>query len=269
MTVSIEPAETDVAQAIEREIQTWLAQAPSQLGTDAARPIEAEADRFSGRFLVYAVRALPGDCDRERVISAAASVECLSAQMRLKDTTALDAADEEQTRALLASDFLHSLAYAGVTPGDPAEAEQSGESIGQACYRSLATASQRLTSCWLQSADAMDSHQNAPIEPIVTATAGELAGLLGRANEQHLDALKSLGVTLGFERWRQRTGQEEYEPDDADSECPWLDQALPNRFTSAAARDWLSVLPESPERSALGRFIDSVFKPTNREVSEA
>lgn len=267
MTVSIEAAETDVRRAIERRIQTWLAPAPSQLAADAARAIDDEADRFSGQFLVFAARALPGDCDRDHLISAAASVECLSAQMRLKAAAALGPDDETMTRGLLASDFLHSLAYAGVTEHDAPTAEQSDEAVGQACYRSLATASQRLASCWLKSADATESPRNAPIEPVITATAGELAGRLGRASEQHRDALRSLGLTLGFERWRRRTGQLRDEPDEIDSECPGLPQSQPDRLTSAEARDFLSMLPESPERSVLGRFVDAVFNPTSSELS--
>ncbi|QGN06701.1 hypothetical protein Hrd1104_04930 [Halorhabdus sp. CBA1104] len=267
MTASSESAETDIARAIDRQIQTWLKAAPAQLVTDATRPIEEAADQFSGRYLVLAGQALPGTADREQLLSAAASVACLSAQMRLKANEAIEADSDDTTRAVLASDFLHSLAYAGVPTDDsPAQTRHATESIGQACYRSLTTASQRFTRCWFRSG-ANDSAQTAPIEPIVTAAAGELAGLLEEANDKRLDALRSLGLTLGLQRWRQRTSRTQSRHRAAESD-PELPQGLPEALTQTEVQEALSMLPESSDRSVLERFVDSVLTIGHSNPSE-
>ncbi|WP_181686218.1 hypothetical protein [Halorhabdus salina] len=268
MTASIESAEEDIVRAIDRQIQTWVREAPAQLATDAIGPVEDATDWLSGRYLVLAARALPGETDREQVLSAAASVVCLSAEMRLKVSVALDADSDDTTRTLLASDFLHSLAYAGVPKdGSPARTDHADDSIGQACYRSLATASQRLTSCWLRPAGS-DSPKDAPIEPIVTAAAGELAGLLEETNDKRLDALRSLGLTLGVKQWRERTDHPQSLRTDAD-DGPQAVQALPDTLTRTEVQEVLSMLPESSDRSVLERFVDSVCTTSHREVSNA
>ncbi|MFW5949907.1 MAG: hypothetical protein ACOCR6_00965 [archaeon] len=190
-----------IRSAIDRQIQSLFESAPSQLATDARRPFEAVENRFRGRFLVASVRALPGRCDTDVAVSAAASVELLFGQAWLNERAAgfvddLPAA-VHRTRTLLASDYLHALAYAST----PSLSEDPR--LGQSWYRSLERATQRLAAAWVRSAGTSDSEitETVPTEPILMGTAGRLAAVLGDAPE-YRDSLIATGTALGITRWR-------------------------------------------------------------------
>jgi hypothetical protein len=254
---------TAIRETIDREIRSWLDRAPSTLADQALRPFDAVDDRFRGRFLVLGDQALPGRSDPDRTIPLAASVELLFGQAWLDEraTGKSEQQDGEinRTRALLASDYLHALAYDGVSRAieDPQRGEES--------YRLVAAASRRLTESWTRTSDTTDgSPDRVPIDPIVTATAGEVAALLNSADERYRTALRASGATLGLIRSGTPV-------DDATSILPsalvpepLADVDGPADIDAGTVRDMLSPLPDSSGLSALHSMADSVVGSSER-----
>ena len=250
-------------EAIDRQIRSWLAEAPPRLAEDAARPFDTDAGRFRGQFLLLGLEAIESDRRDGRSIPAAASVELLYGQALLNARAAgLDTDFEgmDRTRALLASDYLHSLAYAGF---EHLEVEPS---IGEACFRSVSTATRRLAAFWTRAEEGtLESIDHVPIEPVVTATAGDLAGFLGRADEDCRRALRATGAALGVARWQAGEPGEDrcgcsmgtVIPDD------WPGPVLVDGIDAGGVDDLLAPLPDSRALSRLRDVADSVLgEPT-------
>lgn len=243
--------------AIDRQIRSWLGEGSTRLTRDAGRPFDVEPDRFRGRFLLLGVAAVAGRDVDERALPAAASVEVLYGQALLNArATGLLETDFpriDRTRALLASDYLHALAYAGLRHLDVEPP------VGHACFRSLSAASERLAACWTRvDEDGSSSFDRVPIEPIVTAAAGDLAGVLARADGDCRRALRATGAALGVARWQGGPGTDadalaDVLPDD------WPDPALP-AVDPDSVDELLEPVADSASLSRLRRLADSVLR---------
>ncbi|MFB6200734.1 MAG: hypothetical protein ABEI98_01860 [Halorhabdus sp.] len=273
---------------IDQAIRSWLADAPGRLAADATKPFDADPDRFRGQFLLVGLAAIDNDrygsgaadgpedalrdtAGRERQplpsdgeppdepVSAAASVEFLYGQALLNARAAgvLDARFTalDETRALLASDYLHSLAYASLARLDVSP------SIGQACYESMATASRHLAACWTRLRERNDcrSIESVPIDPIVTATAGDLAGILGRADDDCRRALRTTGVVLGLARWQADNSAPEQSSDPLTANLPEdLRVEGCDEVRTSCLDELLAPLPESSALARLRTLADDV-----------
>lgn len=229
---------------IDRRIESWLGDAPARLAADARRPFEVRTDRTRGQYVVLGTRAATGGVDPEGVLSVAASVEALYAQALLaaRASGLADSAfgDMGRSRALLASDYLHALAYTVVARIDVEP------SLGETCYRSLARASQQLTAAWSSvPAERTESVDHLPIEPIVTATAGDLAGCLARIEHDGRERLRTAGMLVGLADWQD---------DEAVRQPLCLDSfpaSVRESFETAETRRIAEVLEPLPETEAL------------------
>lgn len=250
------PDKEGVRAAIDRRIRSWLESGPSTLAADASRPFEVRSDRTRGRYVVLGSRAAAGGNETRGTLAGAASVEALYAQALLAARAAglrdTGFEDMERTRALLASDYLHALAYAGV------ERSAVEPSLGRACYRSLARASTRLTATWSRATqEGVRSMDRLPIEPVVTAAAGDLAGCLAGLGEEGRQRLRTTGALVGLGDWRADIDQ---------------DQALPLDFSPSMAPavepgdsvDVLAPLPDTEALDSLEEFVDRLA-PTPQE----
>lgn len=186
---------------IDERLASWLDGRSASLTADARASIEAVPDRIRGQWLVVGARAGPADTDSTDLLPAAVSVELLYGQA-IANATAIglgpDAIDRED--ALLASDYLHALAYTAM--GDL----ETTPSIREACFETLSAASQRLSTLWSRSAGDPDTGDATPIDPVVMATAGELAGVLGQSGPDARDALRRVGAGLGIARFQTQEG---------------------------------------------------------------
>ncbi|WP_136686944.1 polyprenyl synthetase family protein [Halorhabdus amylolytica] len=248
-------------EAIDRQIRSWLTGAPTQLADDAARPFDADSDRFRGRFLLLGMATTGERRPDDRAVQAAATVELLYGQALLNARASglLDTGFQsiDRSHALLASDYLHSLAYAGLRD---LEVEPS---IGAACFRSVSAASSRLASAWARVEEGGSASIDCvPIEPIVTATAGDLAGILGRADEDCRRALRTTGTALGVARWH--SDRDGFETDRLKS----VDELLPEEWPGSVVGDGIGTdsidellkpLPDSQPLSRLRELADSVL----------
>ena len=247
-------------EAIDQRIRSWLDDAPTRLTEDAMEPFDSDGDRFRGQFLLMGLEATGSNRADDQSLTAAASVELLHGQAVLNARAAglLDTGlgSMGRTRALLASDYLHSLAYAGLN--------RLGveDSLGEQCFQSMSNASQNLAACWMRADEEPDaSIEDVPIDPIVAATAGELAAILGETEADTRRALRATGTALGVARW-----QESADGSSDDETIPgveWFPEAWPGGDFRAIIEDkrfegLLSGLPDSGDLAGLADLIETV-----------
>ncbi|WP_135661600.1 hypothetical protein [Halorhabdus rudnickae] len=256
-------------EAIDRQIHSWLTGAPTQLAADAARPFDTDSDRFRGRFLLLGMATTGERQPDDLGVQAAATVELLYGQALLNGRASglLDTGVQgiDRSRALLASDYLHSLAYAGLRDLDVEP------SIGKACFRSVSAASSRLASAWERVEESgSESIDRVPIEPIVTATAGDLAGLLGRADEDCRRALRTTGAVLGVARGH--SDRDNFETDQLQSVNDllpeeWMESVFGDGIGTDNVDELVAPLPDSQPLSRLRELADSVFAGSTNRIT--
>ncbi|WEL17828.1 Geranylgeranyl pyrophosphate synthase [Halorhabdus sp. SVX81] len=248
-----------IGETVDDHLGSVLPSAPDALVDDARTLLGKMSDRIRGQWLVVGAQTGSADIDIEDILPAATSVELVygqavaNAQAAGFDTGALD-----RDQALLTSDYLHSLAYTamGSVKSDP--------SVRQACFDSLSDASQRLASLWsrLEETRAEDSSapDSVPIDPIVMATAGDLAGLLGGSDPDSRSALREAGAALGIARWRP-DGQSP-----ADDQTDVVAETMPGKWSAGDVvsvgdpdrlRGLLDPLPQSSATETLRSFATS------------
>jgi len=260
-----DPLDLDAIEVmVDDRLRSWLQSAPDALTADARAVTSATAERIRGQWLVVGAQTGPAEIDPTAVLPAATSVELIYEQaVANAEATGFATGGLDRDHALLVSDYLHSLAYAVM---GNVEAEQP---VKQACFGSLSSASQRLASLWttLQDAQTDDSValRSVPIDPIVLATAGELAGILGDSDPGSRSALRKTGAAIGIARWQPS------ERPATEARTAIVDETFSAEWSAAdvlavgehrSLGELLDPLPDSPATETLRSFATSLLSDT-------
>lgn len=183
--------------------------------TDRQVPIANEAvmdceDRWFGRLLVASHGALSDDVDHEAVLPAAAAVELLRGYSRIRLELLAQLADDvahsltlDPTSALLAGDFLFSLAYS--------ELSEAAAGRTEAGFDALADVSRSIAETFASNYDA-SATPTARCRKLITGTAGPLGAgaaaigaVLAGVDDSHRDRFATAGRGFGVSRQMRRT----------------------------------------------------------------